>query len=66
MEDLMMSKEMRFHLQCPWCSTGETLADGKAEVTLSVRCCKCGNTYLADLDTMKTEKAKPLRRNGRR
>lgn len=55
------------HLLCPYdrCK-GETLADGRAKVTISVICPKCGNTYLADLDTMKTYRSKPQRRMGRR
>ncbi len=58
-------REMCHHLHCPWCGKGETLADGRAKVTISVQCKKCGNTYLADLDKLITEKAKPQRRKGR-
>ena len=58
-------REMNYHLRCPWCGKGETLADGRAKVTISVQCKKCGNTYFADLDTLMTEKGKPQRRKGR-
>ena len=58
--------EMSYHLLCPWCSKGETLSDGRAKVTISVQCRKCGNTYLADLDTLMTEKAKQQRRKAER
>lgn len=54
------------HLLCPWCKKGETLADGKAKVTISVQCPKCGRFFLGDLDTLKTEKTKACRRMGRR
>lgn len=53
------------HLVCPYCHKGEALADGRAKVTLSIMCPKCGGFYTADLDTMKTERAKACRRVGR-
>jgi len=58
--------EMKYHLKCPWCDNGETLSDGRGKLTISVRCEKCHNTYLADLDSLKTMRSKPLRRLGRR
>ncbi len=59
------NREMSYHLLCPWCSRGETLSDGRAKVTISVQCKKCGNTYIADLDTLMTKKSAPQRRRGR-
>lgn len=53
------------HLVCPICKKGEVLADGKAKVTISVMCPKCKNFFLADLDTMQTERASVQRRVGR-
>lgn len=53
------------HLICPICKKGEVLADGKAKVTISVMCPKCKSFFLADLDTMQTEKATAQRRVGR-
>ena len=58
--------ELQYHLRCPWCGKGETLADGRGKVTISVQCGKCNSTYLADLDTMSTMRTKPQRRLGRR
>ena len=58
--------EMKYHLKCPWCENGETLSDGRGKVTVSVVCVKCKNTYLADLDTLKTMRSRPQRRLGRR
>lgn len=58
--------DFRIHLKCPWCEKGETLADGRAKVTISVLCGRCTRPYIADLDTMKTERAKPQRRQGRK
>lgn len=58
-------KNYTIHLVCPYCHKGETLADGRAKVTLSIMCPKCGGFYTADLDTMKTERAKACRRVGR-
>lgn len=60
-----MAQEFKYHLTCPWCGKGETLSDGRAKITISVQCSKCRNTYLADLDTMKPERSKPQRRQGR-
>lgn len=59
-------KEMKYHLKCPWCDKGETLSDGREKVTISVLCGKCGNTYLADLDSLRTMRSKPQRRQSRR
>lgn len=56
------------YLPCPYQSAngkkckGETLSDGRAKVTISVVCNKCGHVYYADLDTAKTWPAKPQRR----
>lgn len=58
-------KNYTIHLVCPYCRKGEALADGRAKVTLSIMCPKCGGFYTADLDTMKTERAKACRRVGR-
>ena len=58
--------EMKHRLPCPWCDKGETLSDGRGKVTISVRCEKCHQTYLVDLDTLKTMRSKPQRRLGRR
>lgn len=58
--------DMKYHLWCPWCGRGETLSDGRGKVTISVQCEKCHHPYLADLDSMKTERTKPQRRLGRR
>lgn len=58
-------KNYTIHLVCPYCRKGEALADGRAKVTLSIMCPKCGVFYTADLDTMKTERAKACRRVGR-
>lgn len=60
-----MQNNFHIHLICPYCHKGEALADGKAKVTLSIRCPKCGRFYTADLDTMQTEPSQPLRRVGR-
>lgn len=51
---------------CPWCGHGETMADGRAKVTISVQCAKCRKVYLADLDTLKTERGVAQRRTMRR
>ena len=59
-------REMKYHMPCPWCEAGETLSDGRSKVTISVVCGKCGRTYTADLDTLHTERSKPLRRQSRR
>lgn len=54
------------HLKCPYpCCKGETLSDGRAKVSISIVCSKCGNVYVADLDTMRTHTAKPQKRYGR-
>lgn len=53
------------HLVCPICKKGEVLADGKAKVTISVMCPKCKGFFIADLDTLNTEKTAPQRRAGR-
>lgn len=53
------------HLVCPICKKGEVLADGKAKVTISVMCPKCGGFFLADLDTLYTERGAAQRRVGR-
>lgn len=53
------------HLICPWCKKGEVLADGRAKVTLSVKCPKCGHVFTGDLDNLKTEKTVPQKRLGR-
>ena len=58
-------RPMSVHLGCPWCGKGETLADGRGKITISVQCRKCGFTYLADLDRAATERATPQRRQGR-
>ena len=58
--------DLKYHLKCPWCGKGETLADGRGKVTISVQCGKCSNTYLADLDTLKTMRTRPQRRLGRK
>lgn len=52
------------HLVCPWCSKGEVLANGKAQVTISTQCPRCRRFFRADLDTLKTECAQPQRRLG--
>lgn len=63
----MTHRPFSIHLPCPYphCK-GETLADGRAKVTISVVCPKCRNTYIADLDTLKTYPSSPQRRLGRR
>lgn len=64
-------RNFTIHLPCPYRSdsgrmcTGETLADGRAKVTISVACKKCGHVYFADLDALTTWPAKPQRRNSR-
>lgn len=60
-----MKRSMDYHLVCPWCGKGETLADGVALVTISVTCGKCGRFYTANLYTLKTEKGTAQRRMGR-
>ena len=60
-----MKKNFYIHLVCPYCHRGEALADGKAKVTLSLVCPKCGGYYTADLETMKTDKAKACRRTSK-
>ena len=60
-----MKKNFYIHLVCPYCHRGEALADGKAKVTLSLVCPKCGGYYTADLETMKTDKAKDCRRTSK-
>lgn len=54
------------HLKCPYgyCK-GETLSDGRAKVSISIVCSKCGGVYIADLDSMQTYRAKPQKRYGR-
>lgn len=49
-----MNSQFTRHLKCPWCNKGEALADGKAKVTISVQCGKCGHVFYGDLDTLKT------------
>ena len=52
------------HLLCPYAPCkGETLADCRAKVLISVVCRKCGRTYVADLDTAITYQSKPQRHN---
>lgn len=59
--------DFTIHLKCPYKNcTGETLADGRAKITISVVCSKCKRVYCADLDTLKTFPAKAQRRRGRR
>nr|DAM63228.1 MAG TPA: PROTEIN/RNA Complex.7A [Caudoviricetes sp.] len=53
-------------LKCPWCNKGEALADGKAKVTISVQCGKCGRVFFGDLYTLKTERGVAQRRVGKR
>lgn len=53
------------HLVCPHCHKGEALADGRAKVTISLMCPKCGSFFTADLDTLKTERTNACRRMGR-
>lgn len=57
-------KKFDRRLICPWCQKGLTLADGKAKVSISVMCPKCRRYYIADLDTLKTEKASALKKIG--
>lgn len=59
-------QEFKIHLVCPWCRKGESLADGRAKVQISIQCSKCNNIFIADLDTSKTSKAKPQKRQGRK
>ena len=59
-------REMRNHLKCPWCNKGETLSDGRGKVTISVRCEKCHNFYIADLDLITTMRGNSVKRIGRR
>lgn len=59
-------KEFSRHLICPWCKKGEALADGKAKVTISIQCSRCGRIFYGDLDTLRTEKGTTCRRIGRR
>ena len=61
-----MNSQFTRHLKCPWCNKGEALADGKAKVTISIQCGKCGHVFYGDLDTLKTEKGVAQRRVGRR
>jgi hypothetical protein len=61
-----MNRNFDRHLICPWCFKGEALADGKAKVTVSVQCPKCGRVYFGDLDTLKTVKGKAHKRMARR
>ena len=61
-----MSHVFKHHLVCPWCKKGETLADAKGKVTISVACPKCHRYYLADLDTGQTERSMPCKKTGRR
>lgn len=67
-----MNQRFTVHLPCPYPKsngkghcTGETLADGRAKVTISVCCPKCQSIYEADLWTMKTTPSKAQRRMGR-
>ena len=58
--------QMNIHLPCPWCGGSEILVDRRAKTTISVQCAKCKKIYKADLDSLKTEKAKAQKRMGRR
>ena len=67
-----MNQRFTVHLPCPYPKsngkghcTGETLADGRAKVTISVFCSKCNRFYEADLWTMKTYPSHAQRRQGR-
>lgn len=62
----MSNRPMNKHLICPWCGKGETLADGTAKVSISVKCAKCGRVYTGDLDKMKTERGAAQKRLSRR
>lgn len=50
------------HLKCPWCKKGEVLANGNADVEISVQCTKCGRYFTGNLKTLQTEKSKACRR----
>ena len=64
-EEVVMNSRFNRHIICPWCGRGEVLADGKAKVTVSAQCPKCGRVFYGDLDTLKTEKGKACKRSGR-
>ncbi|MBR1444552.1 MAG: hypothetical protein IJ736_08090 [Firmicutes bacterium] len=60
-----MLNDFDIHLHCPYenCK-GETLANRKVDVVLSIQCSKCKRVYKADLKTCKTEKWKAQKRIG--
>lgn len=60
----MKEFQMDIHLSCPWCGGSEILADRRTKATISVQCAKCKKIYKADLDSLKTEKAKAQKRMG--
>ena len=60
-----MRNNLKYHFICPFCKQGEVLSDGRAKVIISVQCPRCRRFFLADLDTLKTEKAAAQRRKGR-
>jgi uncharacterized Zn finger protein len=60
-----MTNKYNRKLICPWCRKGEVLADGKARVSISVRCPKCGHFYTGNLDTLTTERTVAQKRLGR-
>lgn len=61
-----MEKQFNRKMICPWCGHGETMADGRAKVTISVQCAKCKRVYWGDLDTLRTERGTAQKRIGRR
>ena len=63
---MMKEFQMDIHLSCPWCGGSEILADRRTKATISVQCAKSKKIYKADLDSLKTEKAKAQKRMGRR
>ena len=51
-------------MKCPWCGKGKTLADGRAQINLSLVCPRCGRYFIGNLDNLRTERSSAVRRQG--
>ena len=59
-----MEHIFQYRLACPWCTKGEVLSNTSERVVISVQCSRCRHIFWADLHTLKTTRAQPLRRSG--
>lgn len=62
----MINIRFKYHYICPWCKKGEVLSDSRGKITLSIQCPKCGRFFVADMDSLITNRSVAQKRIGRR